>query len=512
MIFAAPISNKPFHAPPAKPWVVVGRLFRFLFWVMVILTPLLGVWLASSLASYFNGPRFLAFLAGALLFPVLPITWEVLVARRRRKKGITETRYLSVMDRIILRTLAINAAFIAVLLMITPSSAFTALSARGDWILDGNHTETANTIRKNLFLAADRLEWLYLLTHDNPYTKLETKADKSVPTPAPRPKPENLRISDGTSTVAQTDKDLSETDSVKTGAPLPAYMEWPLKNQIHPAVAAMPESEKTSIPKIARYLSSKEDNPYMLVKAIHDYVAERVHYDFASLDAGRYPPYAADIVNQTRSGVCAGYAKLFEAIATAAGFNSIFIGGLVRQEDDNIDGNSHAWNAIEIDGMWQLVDTTWDSPHAKRDQRMARYSTDYLFTPPTVFALDHFPDNPEWQLLDAPLSRGDFIRQPMLTARFFSQNLSLVSPRRSQVTVDNQLTIQIDKPGKMFVMAAFSIKGEQRQTRCITKNDGRSATLTCDFPTSNTYQVTLFSNTSEFGTYASVGHIEAVRL
>ncbi|MBN2527697.1 MAG: arylamine N-acetyltransferase [Deltaproteobacteria bacterium] len=579
-LFARTMTNKPFHKPLSKPWGIAARVFKFIFWILVILTPLLGVWLASSLASYLNGPRTLAFVAGALLFPVLPVLWEIMVARRRSKKGIVDTRYLTGFDRIILRTLVINAVFAGVLLMIHPASAFTALSARGDWLLDGNQSATANQIRKKIFWTADKLEWLYLATHQNPYEKLEEEQNDEAPQPVPAPPQTNVgdeelvpiagldadtdstayvevhysahdstrdsahdsahdSATDGTRDSAQQadgDINIGSDESTEESAPQPmrsagdngaganidssttathtknAPILWPFKDEMHPLVRTMPESEKQTIKQIATYLSGKEPNPFWLAKAIHDYVADRVHYDFASLDAGKYPPYAASIVNRTQSGVCAGYAKLFEAIAKSAGFKCKFIVGRVRKEDGNIDGDAHAWNAIEIDGRWHLVDVTWDSAHAQRNQKMTKYGTDYLFTPPAVFALDHFPDKSKWQLLETPLSRGDFIRQPMMTAAFHKQKMSLVSPRRSQVTVDNELIIQIDNPRQLYVMATFNIKGQQSDKKCDVRNQGARATLICDFPSPDTYQVTLFSNASEYGTYSSVGHIEAVRL
>jgi hypothetical protein len=57
----------------------------------------------------------------------------------------------------------VNLLFLGVLLGTGPAKGFTALSTRGDWMLDGRHGATAESIRKQLFHAADRLEWLYLV-------------------------------------------------------------------------------------------------------------------------------------------------------------------------------------------------------------------------------------------------------------------------------------------------------------------------------------------------------------
>ena len=45
---------------------------------------------------------------------------------------------------------------------------------------------------------------------------------------------------------------------------------------------------------------------------------------------------------------------------------------------------NHEWNAVEINGKWCLIDTTWDAVSYLKDEF-------YLCTPPKCFARDHFP-------------------------------------------------------------------------------------------------------------------------
>src|SRR5438270_595806 len=94
----------------------------------------------------------------------------------RAKRHMTSAVLAALRHRIVLRTLALNALFLAALLGTRPSLAFTALSTRGDWMLDGHHDARANAMRALLFRAAGKLEWLYLLAHDNPFRKYAKKA------------------------------------------------------------------------------------------------------------------------------------------------------------------------------------------------------------------------------------------------------------------------------------------------------------------------------------------------
>lgn len=67
---------------------------------LMIATPSLGVWGASSLAAFLGGPVWLASGAGLLLFPITPLCWEAWAAHKR-KQG---KRILTLFDRLILRT------------------------------------------------------------------------------------------------------------------------------------------------------------------------------------------------------------------------------------------------------------------------------------------------------------------------------------------------------------------------------------------------------------------------
>jgi hypothetical protein len=110
-----------------------ARLLKGLLLLLVFLTPVLGVWLASSLVAYTNGPTWLAVCSGVLLFPLLPIAWDLWGRKRRQQKP----PMLTWGDRVILRTLLLNLIFLTCLLALRPQTSFLALSTRGDWMLEG---------------------------------------------------------------------------------------------------------------------------------------------------------------------------------------------------------------------------------------------------------------------------------------------------------------------------------------------------------------------------------------
>ena len=487
--------------------------------LLAIATPLFGVWCASSLAAYLNGPVWLALLCGALLFPIAPVVWEVWAEWRVRKHAGQKDlgkRILTRGDRLILRTLALNACFLVALIAGYPKVAFAALSTRGDWMLEGKRSQTASRIRRVLFAAANGLEWLYVATHRNPYRDLVKSDDAPVPDASSRvaqtPKTPSFAgasatepsATGGGSAGGSTGTSGDREDAAQPTSPRAASSSWPFESAVQASVREMPAEAERSIEAVGTYIREREPDPVLRVKALHDYVADRVRYDVESYRARVYPPQDAETVFRTRKSVCAGYAELLAALGKVARAEIAVVVGDARTTTSGLTGEGHAWNAARIAGRWHLIDATWDSGFVNGATFTKRFSTDYFLTPPEVFGTDHFPDAPDWQLREAPLSRGDFLRQPALRPSFFAQRLELVHPTRSQVTVSGSIDVEIENPRGIWLSGVF---GPGPRDTCRFSKSPRSR-LHCEFPGAGEYALKLFTNESEFGTYAYAGELE----
>jgi hypothetical protein len=508
-------------APPPDRPSIAGALFvlvlKLLWAALVITTPLLGAWVSSSLAAYFNGPPALAAAAGLLLFPLLPLAWDAWVTRRRARdpKKARAPRVLTFWDRFILRTLAVNLLFLGVLLGTEPAKGFTALSTRGDWMLDGRHGGAAESIRKQLFHAADRLEWLYLAVHENPF---DQKHGDTGGTPDPAPSTTSTTAPSSTATTPKPVDTAKPVDSTKpTPIPPPApdkpspgvaSSQWPLPPTLDPLVNEIPAASEASIDSVARYIADRTSDPARRLKAAHDWVADRIAYDAPAYAAHRYPPQDAETVFRTRTGVCAGYARLLEAMGRALGVEVLYVVGDARTSGSKESGEGHAWNVARVDGHYLHLDATWNSGYVDGPKFTKHYRTDYYLTPAAVFGLDHFPEEARWQLRDKPISRGEFMRQPMMTPRFYAEARELIAPDRSQVTVKGALAIQINNPRQLFTLATYYPVGGGAGTECTIVN-GEKTRVDCAFPAAGSYVVKLFSNPVQFGSYDYIGQIEA---
>jgi transglutaminase/protease-like cytokinesis protein 3 len=285
---------------------------------------------------------------------------------------------------------------------------------------------------------------------------------------------------------------------------------WPLPAEIHPAVAALPAGDEGSLASVARYLVRQEPDPWMRIKALHDYVADRVSYDVEAYRSKTYPPQDAETVFRTRRSVCAGYANLLAALGSAAGDEIVVVGGDSRTNGRDLTGEGHAWNAARIGGRWVLLDATWDAGSVTDGRFVKRYSTEFLFAPPEVQGLSHFPDEEQWQLRHPALSRGEFLRQPLMRPRFYAEGFTLVSPDRPQVTVDRVLEALLRNPRHRYVLAHYERRDGGVRADCDVEQ-GPAVSVRCALPEEGTYRVVLFANRERYGTYQQVGEIEALR-
>lgn len=419
--------------------------FRAMVWITVLGIPLFGVWLSSSLAAYAHGPRWLICLAGTMLFPLLPLAWELRgqrksAARNLKAKDAARLFQLSFWDRMVLRTLAVNLCFLLPLLYFFPKPSFRALATRGDWFLQHAHPNVAAKIRPYLFSGVEKMSWMYGLTANNPY---EAYQDQDPPPPPP---------------IQPTMKGAAPSSKAQT---------WPLPVGLHPVLRSMPIEAQGDYRSAAAFIGQALSSPSERIKAIHDFVIWHLSYDYPAYEHGVLPDQRSEAVFAARKAVCAGYARLMSDMGQALGIDVRYITGQVRESDGSLAAAGHAWNAAKIDGQWYLIDATWnDQDHRKYpdSNRDEGYETMYFLAPPEVFLLDHLPKDERWQLTQFPLKLHDFLRQPKLEPNFMAAGMSLADKDlRAQVQTDeSRWSFSLHNPQrhKIFARVSPNTKGE----------------------------------------------------
>jgi len=92
---------------------------------------------------------------------------------------------------------------------------------------------------------------------------------------------------------------------------------------------------------------------------------------------------------------------------------------------------NHSWNAVYIDGDWQLVDSHWGTRFLQSESNVAEnlvYEFDdfYFLTDPEQLAYTHRPQDSDWQLLSEPQSAIQFEDYPLVKSYFFTNDMHLL--------------------------------------------------------------------------------------
>ena len=491
----------------------MSSLLRAL-WVFFLLSITgLGVWLASSLVAFAGGPAVLACVGGVLLFPVLPLWWEKRATDafhaqiRRSTRLLPKKRWLTAWTRVALRTVFVNLVFLVALVALWPKVAFAALATRGDWFLGDSQGPWSQRGRVVLLAAASGLEWVHRAAHDNPNRKPEDEQPVpdtvqpvvAVVTPfgerGARWRPKDPPLPPKPDDPPRPPEEPAQPPEPEVPAWTVGATNWPWAQKVHPVVAGMTASDETSPEAVGRYIAARVTDPFERVKALHDWVVTRLRYDSASITGVRKPQDARSVF-LGRLGVCEGYARLLVELGKHSGDHFVYVTGEVREEHGQLAPVGHAWNAVEVKGAWYLLDATWDDP-VMNDGSDA-YRTDYLFIPPDLAALDHFPDEPRWQLKKDALSRAEFLRQALATPAFAKEHLELKAPARSVVQVGETFDLSLGNPARMFVMVQMM----PEQAKC-GPSDAADLALSCPV-TRGTQEAVVFVNDEREGVFDSV--------
>ena len=105
-----------------------------------------------------------------------------------------------------------------------------------------------------------------------------------------------------------------------------------------------------SIKEIIQSLNPDGLSDYEKISAVYEYIIQNVDYDYSDSDNPEHFTAYGAIYNG--KAVCQGYSQLFYRLCKELGISCRIISGTAR--------GSHAWNIVELDGLYYLADPTWD--------------------------------------------------------------------------------------------------------------------------------------------------------
>lgn len=105
------------------------------------------------------------------------------------------------------------------------------------------------------------------------------------------------------------------------------------------------------VKEIVSSLALNGKTEYEKIKAIFNYIVKNVSYDSENKSDSSYSAYGALFNGKA---VCQGYTQLFYRLATESGISCRIVAG-------TSEGANHTWVIAGIDGLYYLIDPTWDS-------------------------------------------------------------------------------------------------------------------------------------------------------
>jgi transglutaminase/protease-like cytokinesis protein 3 len=231
---------------------------------------------------------------------------------------------------------------------------------------------------------------------------------------------------------------------------------------------SIPQHLHTAL-EIAHYLTRDLTSDLEKTRAIYFWIANNIKYDYESVYVPRHYVNTNDLVVEVlsrRKGLCQHYSELFHACCDAVGVKSYVICGYTRDSLGHLSTLSHAWNAVEIDGKYSMLDITWSAGYAQNGKYHNRFRDLYFMISPEVFVSSHIPFDPIWQFSAHPLThveiqKGDLSKLKSGTDFNFHDSIQAYDHRTKLDNIKLEI-LRIKSAGITNSMIANRVKQDEQ--------------------------------------------------
>lgn len=260
------------------------------------------------------------------------------------------------------------------------------------------------------------------------------------------------------------------------GLKIPAHSETENFTEIDRYADNTPAKFTANVKTLTQYLIVPARTEKQKARVIFRWIAKNIRYHLAGYLREETRDNSAETVLKTRRGVCAGYAQLFAAMAKEAGLKVQIIIGDAKMpmnfKPNAPETEGHAWNAVEIEGKWHLLDATGGGGSHWNDKLkpFAEIITNHFFLiPPDKLIYSHFPKDDKWQLLNPKITKEQFLKLPNIFFGYWNHEIKLISPQQDIRETGSSIKIQFKAPDNL-VMYGFLLKGNTVLNRNATIN------------------------------------------
>jgi len=264
------------------------------------------------------------------------------------------------------------------------------------------------------------------------------------------------------------------------------------------ALKASRKVEK-SIASLSAYLTKPARDDREKVRAIFRWIAENIAYDIDAYRAGRACDVSPEGVLRNRKSVCSGYAALFQSLAEKAGLKAVTIKGYSKgygyAAGAKMRSTNHAWNAVMLEGKWQLLDATWGAGYIdERGRFVRRFNEHFFLTPPEKFIFDHYPEHERWQLLAKTVSMQQYQDFVFLRSTAFLNGIGAKSHNKNTIQARKELTVVLTAPEDTLLLANLMLGSHKLpEDYTFVQRDGQDCFIHAQLPQKGDYILRVFA-------------------
>lgn len=181
---------------------------------------------------------------------------------------------------------------------------------------------------------------------------------------------------------------------------------------------------------------------------------------------------------RSRKAVCEGFSLLYAHLAIKTGLKCQVVTGDSKRLLSDIGrrrlGSNHAWNTVQIDGKWILVDATWGQGFYDENRKavVKEFTAIYFDTDPKYFYATHFPDASMYAGNTG--NKQGFLEGPLIYDQFIREQCEIVWPFSGiiQANDGDKITFKIKNVSKFDDLYYMDKKEEHVKIENPQEKDG----------------------------------------
>jgi hypothetical protein len=252
------------------------------------------------------------------------------------------------------------------------------------------------------------------------------------------------------------------------------------------------------------------------VRAIYDWVAYNISYDFKAARNGAADKNSSTEVLLYRKATGAGYANLFQDMCSSAGIRCLTADGFVKFSAAQINEKkpeiNHSWAVVQLGQSpeaWYYADPCWGSGYTDAEFKSftKSFNPDYFFADLTIFNWQHYPDNTAWQLGPGPKNKNDFFDMPVIKSAAYEFGLKKMNPNNGAIKAKAgkpfPFTYQLSGRAAVTKVSIITGEGKRRKTKEVPFSfDNGMLGFTYKFEEEDSFPLIVLINGKELIEYA----------